>query len=216
MSGRAGFFAALTALVICTLVPRPAGGQLAGRNSGIPTFAAVDAAALGVTRPASVGLSVGDTQYAGQAGFGVRGGSLLGFAAAAKYSWSIGGGYAQTLATGELGSAIHTSIGGELVGGYRHSSGGLDGGALNLTVPLALTFGDPNRPLREGPSLALYAAPYAEGGSEKANYALGIGAGTRLSFGRLAIEFMYRDFGARRRWDWLDVSMLGVSYRLGR
>ena len=64
--------------------------------------------------------------------------------------------------------------------------------------------------------MALYAAPYAEGGSEKANYALGVGAGTRLSFGRLAVEFMYRDFGARRRWDWLDVSMLGVSYRLGR
>ena len=77
MSRRTGSFAALAALTICTLVARPVGGQLAGRNSGIPTFAAVDAAALGVTRPASVGLSVGDTQYAGQAGFGVGGGALL-------------------------------------------------------------------------------------------------------------------------------------------
>ena len=217
MSRRSGSFAALTALTICTLVARPAEGQLAGRFSGIPTFAAVDAAALGVTRPASVGLAVGNTQYAGQAGFGVGGGSLLGFAAAAKYSWSIGGGYAQTLATGELGSAIHTSAGAEVVGGYRRFAGGYNGGAVNLTVPLALTFGDPNRALREGPSLALYAGPYAEaGGSAKANYALGVGAGARLGFGRFAVEFMYHDLGARRRWNWVDFSTLGVSYRLGR
>lgn len=217
MSRHCGSFTALAALTVCTLVARPAAAQVAARYTGIATFASVDAAALGVTRPASVGLSVTSDQYAGQAGLGVGGGSLLGFAGVGQYSWSIGGGYAQTLATGKLGSAIYSSIGGELVGGYRRFSGAYNGGALNLTVPLALTFGDPNRPLLKGPSLALYAAPYAAaGGSGRANYALGVGAGARVSLGRFAVEFMYRDFSAQRRWQWLDVSTLGVSYRLGR
>jgi hypothetical protein len=200
------------------LVATPVAGQIAGRLTGIATFAPVDAAALGVTRPASVGLFAGPYSLVGAAGLGAGTGALRGFVGGFDGEWSVGVGYARTLATGQLGSAIHTSIGGELVGGNRHSTrSSFNAAAANVTMPLGLTFGDPNRPLLSGPTLAIYIAPYAEAGlATDASYALGVGTGARLSLGRFAVELMVRDFDPGRRWDQrFGLITLGFNYRLG-
>jgi hypothetical protein len=203
----------MAAASMMALVAKPVAGQR-GRLSGSATFAPVDAAALGVTRPASMGLFVGEAQYVGAAGLGVGNGALRGFVGRSASDWSFGGGYARTLATGQLGSAIHTSIGGELVGGYRHYA--RSSAAANLTMPLGLTFGDPNRPFLRGPSFAIYIAPYAETGVTRApSYALGAGAGTRFSLGNFALELMVRDVGPSRRWEKFGFPTLGLNYRLG-
>jgi hypothetical protein len=197
------------------LVAKPVAGQLAGRLTGFATFAPVDAAALGVTRPASVGLFAG-AQFVGAAALGVGSGALRGFVGGNEGEWSFGGGFAQTLATGQLGSAIHTSIGGELVGGYRRFTRSFNAAGANVTMPFGLTFGDPNRPFLNGPALAIYIAPYAETGVfREASYALGVGTGARLSLGRFAVEVMVRDFDPRRRWERFGLITLGLNYRLG-
>ena len=198
------------------LVAKPAAGQLAGRLSGLGTFAPVDAAALGVTRPASVGLFAGAFSLVGAAGLGFDKGALRGFVGGFEGDWSFGAGYARTLAIGQLGNAIHTSIGGELVGAYRRFARSSGAVAANATMPFGLTFGDPNGPFLEGPSLAIYVAPYAETAvTRDASYALGVGTGTRLSLGRVAVELMIRDFDPRRRWERLGLITLGLNYRLG-
>ncbi len=142
---------------------------------------------------------------------------MRGFVGGADGEWSVGVGYARTLATGQLGNAIHTSIGGELVGGNRHATrSSFNAAAANVTMPFGLTFGDPNRPLVSGPTLAIYAAPYAEAAlASDASYALGVGIGARLSLGRFAAELMVRDFDPGRPWDRFGLITLGFNYRLG-
>src|SRR5206468_250408 len=201
-------------------------------------FAPVDAAALGVARGASVGVFVGSNGYAAGGGPGIAGGALRGFVAAGVYQWSVGAGYARTLVNRQVVGVFHTTIGGELVGGYRNDAyRPRRSGALNLTVPLGLTLGDANRRLLAGPSLAIYLAPFAEAGlTHRTNYsgcvqrascppdfspalahALGVGAGTRISIGRFATEFMARNLGHPHNFRWADLAYatLGISYRLG-
>jgi hypothetical protein len=227
---RSGLYRSVAAVAAASMIAlgaKPVAGQLAGRLSGFATFAPVDAAALGVTRPASVGLFVGEEIF-GAAGLGVGHGALRGFVGGVPREWSLGAGYAQTLVTGQRGSAIHTSIGGELVAGFRRSTlSRYNAAAANVTIPFGLTFGDPNQPRLNGPSLAIYVAPYAETGitrvaryaetgvTRDASYALGVGTGTRLSLGRFAVELMFHDFDPRRRWEKFGLITLGLNYRLG-
>ena len=96
--------AVAAAASMMALVAKPAAGQLAGRLSGLGTFAPVDAAALGVTRPASVGLFAGAFSLVGAAGLGFDKGALRGFVGGFEGDWSFGAGYARTLAIGQLGT----------------------------------------------------------------------------------------------------------------
>src|SRR5689334_16221132 len=82
------------ACIIAVLSPRPAPGQLAGTRSNVTSFAPVDATALGVTRPASIGLFANVDQYTGEAGFGLGNGAMRGFLAGSSYHWSVGAGFA--------------------------------------------------------------------------------------------------------------------------
>jgi hypothetical protein len=227
------------ALTFSLAISTSAAAQIAGTANEVAQFAPVDASALGVTRGASIGLSAGNTEYVVNGGVGLGGGSLRGFVGAHREALSLGAGFAQTFAARPLTSGIHASVGGQLVGGYQYNRyGPHNSAALNLTIPLALTLGDANRPAIEGPSLALYAAPYAELGMMHTYTfdcpvptqcslddkglggiaAAGIGAGTRASFGRFALEIMLRDFFSRDlHWQKGGGSgTLGLSYRLGQ
>ena len=220
------------------LVPSAcAHAQIFGYRSGAMDFAPVDAAALGDTLRASIGLFAGSNEYVGAAGIGLAGGALRGYvgglSAYRGYRGLLAAGYARTLAARTLAGPIHGTIGGELAGGYRHLEyAPHDAGGLHLTAPIGVSLGDPS-----GASLGFYAAPYAESGllrqfdsvpgcTTGRCYALGgvvlqnaagLGAGLRLSFGRLAAEL--RIFDVIRRggaFYYGDGGSIGFTYRLAR
>ena len=214
----------LSLSLLVLLVSPTAEAQIAGTPSGAARLGPVDASALGVTRAASVGSSIIESEWLVHGGFGFAGGSLRALFGRSSSEWSAGAAYARTLAGSEVIKGLHGTIGGELIGGFRYNRYGPshDDGGLHLTIPAALTFGDPNRPLIEGATLALYVAPYAELGSaysylprqcappapcsnsydirhDLAAFATGFGVGTRASFGRFALDLMMRDAIARKR-----------------
>jgi hypothetical protein len=226
--------------VVTLLLSTSAAAQITGTSTEVTRVAPVDASALGVTRGASLGLSVGDAEYVLGAGFGLADGSLRGFLGGEQGRWSLGAGYARTVTAHRVGRGMQSSVGGELVVGYRYDRySPHNSAAVGLTIPFALTFGDGNRPSIEGPSIAIYAAPYLEAGMMHPNAisacappftcpsyrdkgmgavsAMGVGAGSRISFGRFAFELIMRDFVDRNfRWDGGHGAALGLSYRLGR
>lgn len=205
--------------------------QLTGRSNAA-LFSPVDASALGVSRLSSVGLSVTDAQFVVGGGLGMAGGSLRGYAGGSALAWSTGLGYASTFVRRSLADGLlHGTIGGQLTGGYRHTSYTSEAGALNTTVPVALWVGNP-----DGKSLTVYAAPYAELGVERfrvnhcsfngqcyqtprgqeTTYGAGIGLGARASAGRFAIGILARDFGNRMQLvPSYSILTLGFSFQLG-
>ena len=211
---------------------RSAIAQLAGSSTGAAVFSPVDASALGVSRLSSIGLSVTDAEFVVGGGLAMAGGSLRGYAGGGDFAWSTGLGYSSTLVRRSLAAELlHGTVGGQFTGGYRHRSYISDAVALNMTIPVGISVGDP-----DGKSLMLYAAPYAELGVEhlrvgycsyngsctepawarRASEAAGVGLGARASVGRFAIGAFARDVGGRRHLvpDFTVVS-LGLSVQLG-
>lgn len=227
----------LSLYVAALLLTSTAGAQIAGTPSSAARLAPVDASALGVTRGSSIGVSADGDELVLQGGPGIAGGSLRGLLGVSEGSLStLGAGYARTLA-GSVMTGIRGTIGGELVGGFRFDLNGTNNDyGLHLTIPAALTFGDPNR-LR-APALALYAAPYAELGStysyiprqctpypcfpydarNLAAFATGLGFGTRLSFGKFAADLLIRDYFGRDHPGQATITdaTLGIDYRIGK
>lgn len=114
---------------------------------------------------ASVGLFVSSSQYTVGGGIGVAGGALRGYAGGIpgerRSRWALGAGYARSIATRELAGPLRGVIGGELLAAVRHTFyAPHEVAAIGLTVLLGLSVGDPS-----GPSLGLYATPYAEAGA---------------------------------------------------
>jgi hypothetical protein len=199
-------------------------GQVVGSFSGAGVHSPVDASALGVTRPASVGLTSGDASpYSAFATFGVAHGALGVYAGAVGNHvgrWVAGAGYAQTFLSREPISRLHATLGGQLVAGFRHERYGVrDAGSLDLTIPVGLALGHP-----DAYSFAVYAAPYAAVGVGREWYAsdcrdycyalggnkgmgaAGVGMGARISLNRFALS----GFMPSRRF-----LSLSVSVRLG-
>ena len=210
--------------------------QLSGRHVGGSGFSTIDEAALGDTVLSSVGFFLGAHEYTAGGGIGAAGGAFRGYAGTAAETggkeWSVGAGYARSLATRELPGQIHVTLGGELLGGVRHTPvAPREAGAIDMTVPLGLSFGSPS-----GPSLGFYAAPYAEAGAGRQwvnapcgqglqcstlgdvglTHALGVDAGIRMAFGRFSAGFMLLDVLERGRWPF-DVGggVIGLTYRIG-
>jgi hypothetical protein len=224
------------ATLLLTTEASVARAQVDGVRTGVVEATPLDASALGVTRPASAGLYAGDNEYVAVAGWGAVGGALHTYFGAARSRWSLGAGYARTLVSKPLAGPIAATVGGELQGGFRHvvSWAPGDAGAASLAIPLAITAGDPN-----GPSLSLYALPYAEAGIMRQRHfvpepcveytcgnivtdrpglvhALGVGAGTRLALGRFSLELLLQDVVGRsfRTWGVGD-GAIGFNLRLG-
>ena len=218
------------AMAAALLVSSAAQAQVSGHGTPGARFAPVDASALGVTRPTSLGFFLADS-YTGGASLGWGGGAVRGFAAGRWREWSLGAGYVRTFVKRDLGGSLFGTIGGEIVGGYRH----LDfrprsAAAVDLTIPLGLALGDP-----DARSLAFYAAPYAEAGlahpwvrpatcaptfstlsGPQLGHALGMRVGMRMSFGRLAAEVMTGDVVGPRHFHFIDeLWSLGFTYRFG-
>ena len=228
-----GVSAACTLLL---LLPMRTQAQLTGRHIGGTGFATIDEVALGDTVLASVGFFLGASEYTAGGGIGVAGGALRGYAGGADNSrgqWSVGAGYARSLATRELPGRIYLAAGAELLGGLTHIRGAThEAGSIDLTAPLGLSFGNPS-----GPSLGFYAAPYAEAGLGRQlvnapcaqglqcsalggvglSQALGLDAGIRVSFGRFSAGFMLRDVLERgpRPFEVGD-GVIGLTYRIGQ
>ena len=78
------------------------------------------AVALGVTRAPSIGVFAADYQVVVGAGAGFASGAVRGFAGAASNIWSVGAGYARTIAARQLTESARTSAGVQLIAGYRH------------------------------------------------------------------------------------------------
>ena len=231
----------LGAVSAASLVPLTAvRAQIYGVHSGAVDLMTVDAAALGDTVKSSVGLfASNELTVAG--GVGVLGGSLRAYVGSQPNRFGIpyvlGAGYARTLAAHDLLGPLHGVIGAELVGGFRHETNRPhEAGALNLTIPAGLSFGNPS-----GTSLGFYAAPYVESGLMRfwqsvpgpctpysgCDYQLsdtrlqsvaGVGLGGRAALGRFSLELLFRDV----RWKGGRLlatggeSELGLTYRLGR
>lgn len=227
---------AVGAVALTLTVSAPARAQIHGVHSGAVDFAPVDAAALGDTLQASVGLFGASDRLTAAAGAGVRGGAVRGYVGGllgdSETSWSVGAGYARTLASRDVAGPLHGTFGAELVGGFLHAEGApQNAGAVRLTLPVGLTLGDPS-----GWSLGVYAAPYAESALDRqwhttsgCNFvcynlsgvalhsALGVGTGLRLSLGRLAAELIIRDMLAPDlRYERAGEGELGFTYRIGR
>lgn len=214
-----------------------ANAQLAGYHSGSVNFAPVDAAALGDTLPASVGLFATANEYVAAGGVGAAAGALRGYAGGYPgyygVRWTLGAGYARTFTARDLAGPLYGSFGSELIVGFRHMDRApRDAGALRLTAPLGVSLGDPS-----GASLGIYAAPYAESAVMRRlvvpsncaspchvtftdvglQSAVGVGAGLRIALGRLSAELMFHDVGPSSRRPYLgDESAIGFTYRLGR
>jgi hypothetical protein len=211
-----------SAFLIC--LSSPACAQVVGTLSDAVHFAPVDASALGVTRPASVGISAGNDALIADVGFGVGGGALRGYAGGAAYLWTFGAGYARTLRARDVWNGTRASVGAQLVAGYRHHSywPNQDGG-VGLTIPAAWTIGSP-----DASSLMLYGGPFVEGGfstpwlrldcppsascttvRERASTtaAVGFGAGTRLAIERFSFDFYMPS---------MHYVTIGLGVRLGR
>ncbi|HEY2375185.1 MAG TPA: hypothetical protein VGH98_04365 [Gemmatimonadaceae bacterium] len=223
---------------IILLAPTSSFAQITGTSTGAAIFAPVDASALGVTRGASMALGVGGSLLMGAGGVGFAGGALRGFLSSNfehSPSLDIGAAFSRTFVRQQLLSGVQTSIGGQAVAGYLHEGYPRNAAALNLTIPLALTLGDGNG----AASLAVYAAPYGEVGMlHRYNFvrctssptcpyfrvrgmgavaSSGLGAGTRMSVGRFAIELMVRDFVGREfRRQYGGEGELALTYRLGK
>jgi hypothetical protein len=217
---------------VLALAPsRSASAQLAGRSNGAALFSPVDASALGVERLSSVGLSVTDAEFVAGGGYGMAGGSLRGYAGGGNFAWSTGLGYSTTFVRRSLANGLlHGTLGGQVTGGYRHRSYAMDAGGLNMTIPVAVTIGNP-----DGRSLAVYAAPYAELGVERyrvrhcqvtcvvtpgqaeSAQAAGVGLGMRASLGRFAVGIFAQDFGVPRHLvQSTSIVTLGFSLQLGK
>jgi hypothetical protein len=212
---------------------RSAIAQLGDRSNGAALFSPVDASALGVERLSSVGLSLTDAEFVAGGGLRMRGGALRGYAGGGAFAWSTGLGYSTTFVRRSLASGLlHGTVGGQVTGGYRHRSYAMDAGGLNMTIPVGVTVGNPDRR-----SLALYAAPYTELGVEhfrirscpvngacgattgkvESVYAAGMGMGMRASLGRFAVGIFAQDFGGRRRWiQSTSIMTIGFSMQLGQ
>jgi hypothetical protein len=174
-----------------------------GSLSGASQFTPVDASALGLDRPGSVALFAGFDGLKLGAGVGLGDGALRAYGGGHTGGFEVGAGYAATFVRHDAASALHMTVGGQLMSAFRHlSSPSLDAGSLNLTIPLAITAGDP-----KGGSIGVYAAPFAETGigrhgvsngcPQACNFGLsdatrmdaaGIGAGVRASVGRFAFN----------------------------
>ena len=219
-------------------VTASAHAQLSGRHAGAGLFSTVDEAALGDTLLASVGLFVSADNYTAAGGIGVAGGALRGYAGGIGgprgVRWSLGASYARAIATRQLAGPLRGVIGGELLGAVRHTFyAPHEAAAIGLTAPVGLSLGDPS-----GPSLGVYATPYAETGVVRPwvsapcgqsypcytlgdvglTHALGVGAGMRLSFGRLSAGIMFADMlrTSRRHLFYPGDAAIGLTYRLGR
>lgn len=212
---------------------RSAIAQLTGKSNGAALFSPVDASALGVGRLSSVGLSVTDAEFVAGGGMGMAGGSLRGYAGGGAFAWSTGLGYSTTFVRRSLANGfLHGTLGGQVTGGYRHRSYAMNAGGLNMTIPLAVTVGNPDRT-----SLALYAAPYAELGVEhyrvplcpangsctatagraESMHAAGVGLGMRASLGRFAVGIFAQDVGVPRHLvQSTSIVTLGFSWQLGK
>lgn len=231
-TGRVVLF--LVAASVVTGVPlRSAIAQLAGSSTGAAIFSPVDASALGASRLSSVGLSLTDGEFVVGGGLGMAGGSLRGYAGGGNFAWSTGVGYSSTFVRRSVANGLlYGTIGGQLTGGYRHWSYTSDAGALNMTIPIGISLGDP-----DGKSLMVYAAPYAELGLDKSRVrycsyngtctepawarrameGAGVGLGVRVSAGRFAIGAYTRDFGGRRHLlPNMTIVALGLSFQLGK
>lgn len=216
---------------VFTLLPsRSAIAQLGGRSTGAAMFSPVDASALGVSRLSSVGLSLTDAEFVLGGGLRMAGGSLRGYAGGSSYGWSTGLGYASTFVRRSLAAGLlHGAIGGQLTGGYRHRTYSSVAGALNMTIPIGISAGDP-----DGNSLTLYAAPYAELGFERYRlrhcpngsclstvgeaetvHATGVGLGVRGSLGRFALAIFGQDWGIPGHLVQASSVTLGFSFQLG-
>lgn len=233
-----GAVVVLGASIACMLFgPARTQAQLIGRHIGGTGFSTIDEAALGDTVLASVGFFLGANEYTGGGGMGVAGGAFRGYAGGADNSrgqWSVGAGYARSLATRELAGNMYATVGGELLGGVRHTRfAPHEVGAIDLTAPLGLIFGNPS-----GPSLGFYAAPYAEAGVGRQwvnnapcgqvpacstlsdvglTHALGMDAGFRLSFGRFSAGFMLSDVLVRGRRPFeVGDGVIGLTHRIGQ
>jgi len=220
------------------LVPSDsARAQLYGTHSGAVDLATVDASALGDTLRSSLGVFLaGKWVIAG--GVGVLGGSLKGYLGSESSSWghpyNLGVGYARTMAAHDLAGPLHGAIGTELVAGFRHEPfAPRDAGALNLTVPVGVSLGDPS-----GTSLGFYAAPYVESGLTRAwetipgsctpycssrlsdtglSSVAGVGVGGRAAIRRFSLELLIRDVRVHNRRLYAGVEgAVGLAYRLGR
>jgi hypothetical protein len=220
------------------LVPSAsARAQFYGTHSGAVDLATVDASALGDTLRSSLGLFAAD-QWVIAGGVGVLGGSLKGYLGSdpnrVGFPYALGVGYARTIAAHVLVGPLHGAIGTELVAGFRHEPyAPRDAGALNLTVPVGVSLGDPS-----STSLGLYAAPYVESGLMRVwetvpgsctpycnsrlsdtrlwNVA-GVGVGGRAAIRRFSFELLFRDVQLHnRRLYWRGGGAVGFAYRLGR
>lgn len=231
--------AILGAASACILfVTASAHAQLSGRHAGTGVFSTVDEAALGDTLLASVGLFVSSDQFTAGGGIGLAGGALRGYAGGvAGHSgarWSLGAGYARSIATRQLAGPLRGVIGGEVLAAVRHTPyAPHEAAAIGLTAPLGLSVGDPS-----GLSLGLYATPYAEEGATRQwvrapcgqglvcytlgdvglTHAVGVGAGMRLSFGRFSAGIMFADMlrTSRQQAFYPGEAAIGLTYRLGR
>jgi hypothetical protein len=221
-----------------SLVPSDsARAQLYGRHSGAVDLATVDASALGDTLRSSLGFFMAD-QWVIAGGVGALGGSLKAYLGSDPnrlgFPYKLGVGYARTIAAHDLAGPLHGAIGAEVVAGFRHGPfGPRDAGALNLTVPVGVSLGDPS-----GTSLGFYAAPYAESGLTRAWEAVpgsctpycssrlsdtrlssvaGVGVGGRAAIRRFSLELLLRDVRVHNRRLYAGVEgAVGLAYRLDR
>jgi hypothetical protein len=214
--------------------------QLSGRHVDAAGFSTVDEAALGDTLLSSIGLFGRSSQLTVGGGVGIAGGALRGYLGsnveAIGSRWSIGAGFARSIATRELAGPLRGVLGGEVLAAAVHSVyPPHEIASVGLTAPLGVSLGDPS-----GPSLGLYATPYAEAGAGRQwrstgcapggatcytlsdvglTHALGVGTELRLSFGRLSASALLSDVVNRRgpsRHSFPDNLAIGVTYRLGR
>jgi hypothetical protein len=227
----------VAALAVCAILlfpPPPGAAQIIGTSTPVADFAPVDAVALGVARASSLGVFAADYQAVVGAGAGLAGGAVRAFAGAATDIWSVGAGYARTMLARRLTETTRESAGLQLVVGYRHDDYLPHSfGALRLTAPLAITFGDPNQPSSDARTFAIYAAPYADiGVIEQLNpnacfgsvncstyhhasaHSAGVGAGSRMSFGQFALELMARDVVSGNFRPNVEYVTFGASLRL--
>ena len=235
------FLAFVGAASATALVPSaPLHAQLYGIHSGAVDLATVDAASLGDTLRSSLGVFLAD-KWVVAGGVGALGGSLRAYIGSdpnrSGIPYMLGAGYAYTLAAPGLIGPLHGAIGTELVGGFRHETNRPhNAAALNLTVPVGLSVGNPS-----STSLGLYAAAYVESGLMRfwqtvpgscapysgCNYRLsdirlqnvaGVGLGGRAALGRFSAELLFRDVRWKRGRLLADggEGALGLTYRLGR
>ena len=229
-------FLFLGAAIAMALAPSgPARAQLYGTHSGAADLSTVDASALGDTLRSSLGFFLAD-QWVITGGVGVLGGSLKGYLGSDPnrlgFPYALGVGYARAIAAHGLVGPLQGAIGTELVAGFRHGPfAPRDAGAVNLTVPVGVSLGDPS-----STSLGLYAAPYVESGIMRVREKVpgsctpycsirlsdtglwnvaGVGVGGRAAIRRFSFELLFRDVQLHnRRFYWRGGGAVGFAYRL--